>query len=111
MRWYASTLELQLVSLGFCGACRNVQTLTLHVLVHQRRPPSLWSRHESHTTPNNRNREVGISSRVPAVQAFVMMWTLPMEDLLQSSAIGLWAGSEYRRRQAASLESEVRPCM
>ncbi|CAN0347998.1 unnamed protein product, partial [Ectocarpus sp. 12 AP-2014] len=90
-RWYASTLELQLVSLGFCGACRNVQTL--HVRVHQQTPPSLWSRHESHTTPNKNSREVRISSRVPAVEAFVMTWALPMEDLLQSSATVLWPGS------------------
>ncbi|CAM9615447.1 unnamed protein product, partial [Ectocarpus sp. 12 AP-2014] len=38
-RWYASTLELQLVSLEFCGACRRLQTL--HVRVYRRIPPSL----------------------------------------------------------------------
>ncbi|CAN0240998.1 unnamed protein product, partial [Ectocarpus fasciculatus] len=26
-RWYVSTLELQLVSLEFCGACRSAQLL------------------------------------------------------------------------------------
>ncbi|CAN0553692.1 unnamed protein product, partial [Ectocarpus sp. 8 AP-2014] len=30
-RWYASTLELQLVSLEFCGACRHVPTLDVRV--------------------------------------------------------------------------------
>ncbi|CAN0496982.1 unnamed protein product, partial [Ectocarpus sp. 8 AP-2014] len=35
-RWYASTLELQLVSLEFCGACRRVPTL--HVRVNRQTP-------------------------------------------------------------------------
>ncbi|CAN0511524.1 unnamed protein product, partial [Ectocarpus sp. 8 AP-2014] len=35
-RWYASTLELQLVSLEFCGACRRVPTL--HVRVDRQTP-------------------------------------------------------------------------
>ncbi|CAM9787639.1 unnamed protein product, partial [Ectocarpus sp. 8 AP-2014] len=35
-RWYASTLELQLVSLEFCGACRLVPTL--HVCVDRQNP-------------------------------------------------------------------------
>ncbi|CAM9828899.1 unnamed protein product, partial [Ectocarpus sp. 4 AP-2014] len=30
-RWFASTLELQRVSLGFCEACRSVRTLTVRV--------------------------------------------------------------------------------
>ncbi|CAM9691685.1 unnamed protein product, partial [Ectocarpus sp. 4 AP-2014] len=35
-RWYASTLELQRVSLAFCGACRSVPTL--HVRVDRETP-------------------------------------------------------------------------
>ncbi|CBJ26958.1 expressed unknown protein [Ectocarpus siliculosus] len=35
-RWYASTLELQLVSLKFCGACRRFPTL--HVRVDRQTP-------------------------------------------------------------------------
>ncbi|CAM9295056.1 unnamed protein product, partial [Ectocarpus sp. 12 AP-2014] len=35
-RWYASTLELQLVSLDFCGACRRCPTL--HVRVDRQTP-------------------------------------------------------------------------
>ncbi|CAM9389107.1 unnamed protein product, partial [Ectocarpus sp. 6 AP-2014] len=30
-RWYVSTLELQLTSLGMCRACRNVSTLRVRV--------------------------------------------------------------------------------
>ncbi|CAN0229897.1 unnamed protein product, partial [Ectocarpus fasciculatus] len=67
-RWYASTLELQLVSLEFCGACRSVKTL--HVRVFPYTCPSLWSARQSHTTPDKGGLEVCISSRVPAVQAF-----------------------------------------
>ncbi|CAM9797682.1 unnamed protein product, partial [Ectocarpus sp. 12 AP-2014] len=48
MRWYASTLELQLVSLEFCGACRRVPTL--HVRVHRRTIRSLCFPCESHKT-------------------------------------------------------------
>ncbi|CAM9669642.1 unnamed protein product, partial [Hapterophycus canaliculatus] len=35
-RWYASTLQLQLASLGFCRACRSVPTL--HVRVNRSTP-------------------------------------------------------------------------
>ncbi|CAN0551023.1 unnamed protein product, partial [Ectocarpus sp. 12 AP-2014] len=52
-RWYASTLELQLVSLAFCGACRSVPTL--QVRVDHKLPRSLWYPSTSHTVPNNRS--------------------------------------------------------
>ncbi|CAN0014854.1 unnamed protein product, partial [Ectocarpus sp. 6 AP-2014] len=71
-RWYVSTLELQLVSLEVCGACRSVQTL--HVRVKRQTPPSLWFPSQSHTTTNKRSPEVCISSRVPVVQAFGLTW-------------------------------------
>ncbi|CAN0545902.1 unnamed protein product, partial [Ectocarpus sp. 12 AP-2014] len=94
-RWYTSTLELQLVSLGFCVACRDVPTL--HVRVDRRTPPSLWSSRKSHTTPTKRSREVRTSSRVPAVQAFSLKWALPMEVLLQRAAMEPRTGLECQR--------------
>ncbi|CAM9481601.1 unnamed protein product, partial [Ectocarpus sp. 13 AM-2016] len=110
-RWYVSTLELQLVSLEVCGACRSVQTL--HVRVKRQTPPSLWFPSQSHTTTNNRSPEVGIPSRVPVVQAFGLTWALPMEVLQQRSAIEVRSGSGCRRANAhssaASLGSVVWP--
>ncbi|CAN0456268.1 unnamed protein product, partial [Ectocarpus sp. 12 AP-2014] len=66
--WYASTLELQLVSLEFRGVCRNVQTSD--VGVDRRTPPRLWSPLEPHDTPNRCSQEISMSSRVPVVEAF-----------------------------------------
>ncbi|CAM9602449.1 unnamed protein product, partial [Ectocarpus fasciculatus] len=71
-RWYASTLELQLVSLAFCGACRSVQTL--HVRVAQQTPLSLWSPRALHIATNEGSGEVLISSRVPSLQAYGVTW-------------------------------------
>ncbi|CAN0173235.1 unnamed protein product, partial [Ectocarpus sp. 12 AP-2014] len=99
-RWYASTLELQRVSLAFCGACRCVPTL--HVRVDQQTPRSLWSPRQSHTTASKRSREVYIVSRVPAVQAFGLTWALPTEVLLQSPAIELGSGLAYQRMNGYS---------
>ncbi|CAN0455230.1 unnamed protein product, partial [Ectocarpus fasciculatus] len=48
-RWYVSTLELQLVSLEFCGACRSAQLLDVRVDEHT--PPTLWASRTPHATP------------------------------------------------------------
>ncbi|CAN0446380.1 unnamed protein product, partial [Ectocarpus fasciculatus] len=47
--WYVSTLELQLVSLELCQACRSAQLLD--VRVDEDTPPTLWASRTSHTTP------------------------------------------------------------
>ncbi|CAN0190334.1 unnamed protein product, partial [Ectocarpus sp. 12 AP-2014] len=99
-RWYASTLELQLVSLEVCGACRCVPVL--HVRVRRRTPRSLWSPCKSHETADMRSGEGCISSRVPAVHAFGLTWALPMEVLLQSSAIEQRSGSERRQMNTST---------
>ncbi|CAN0452593.1 unnamed protein product, partial [Ectocarpus sp. 8 AP-2014] len=39
--WYASTLELQLVSLEACRVCRSIPTL--HVRVNQETPGIVWN--------------------------------------------------------------------
>ncbi|CAM9582244.1 unnamed protein product [Ectocarpus fasciculatus] len=95
-RWYTSTLELQLVSLAFCVACRDVPTL--HVRVDRQTPATLWSPRKSHTTSNKRSREVCTSSRVPAVQAFGLTWALPLEVLQQRAAMEPRSGSECQQR-------------
>ncbi|CAM9420406.1 unnamed protein product [Ectocarpus fasciculatus] len=94
--WYASTLELQLVSLEFCGACRSI--LSFDVRIHEQTPLSMWSLHKPKPTPNKHCRRVCISSRVPAVQAIGWNWALPIEILLPRSAIELHPGSEQYRR-------------
>ncbi|CAN0059278.1 unnamed protein product, partial [Ectocarpus sp. 6 AP-2014] len=61
-RWYVSTLELQLVSLELCGACRSAQLL--HIFVKEDTPPTLWSSRTSRTTTSQRSPEVCTSNRV-----------------------------------------------
>lgn len=82
-RWYASTLELQLVSVKFCGACRSVPTLG--VAVEARTPFSLWYR-----VKKPEHLPIGSSSRVPFVRALSLRWALPTEFLRQRAAIQLW---------------------
>lgn len=79
-RWYASTtLELQLASLEFCRACRNVPTL--HVRVEDDAPRSLGSPPDE---MNTRSSEKGrISSRVPVVRVVRLTWSLPLEVLVK----------------------------
>ncbi|CAM9977509.1 unnamed protein product [Ectocarpus fasciculatus] len=83
-RWYVSTLELQLVSLEFCGACRSAQLLD--VRVDEPTPPTLWTSRTSHTTPGKRSKNIFISKRVPAVQAFGWKWDLSIERLPNRAA-------------------------
>lgn len=63
-RWYASTLELQLASLGLCKACRGVPTL--RVQVGEGTPRTLRFPREPRTTRN--------SSREPVVQPGFLSW-------------------------------------
>ncbi|CBJ31399.1 expressed unknown protein [Ectocarpus siliculosus] len=110
-RWYVSTLELQLVSLELCGACRSAQLL--HVFVREDTPPTLWSSRTSRTTPSQRSPEVCTSNRVPAVQALCWTWALPMDRLPQRAAAEPQPVTERRLQDghsfAASVESVVWP--
>lgn len=110
-RWYASTLELRLVSLEFCRACRSIPTLA--VKVEGSTPRSLWTRQNSKTGPNTRSSEVRISSRVPVERALRLTWGPPLEFLAQSAAVDLWALSVCVQLtgsvRAASLALVVRP--
>ncbi|CAM9391724.1 unnamed protein product [Ectocarpus sp. 12 AP-2014] len=89
----ANTLELQLVSLEICRACRSIAML--HVRVSDRTPRSVWSPHEVQTPPNTCGSNVRLSSRVPVMRARRLEWALPMKDLLRIAAIELWTSSEY----------------
>ncbi|CAN0491918.1 unnamed protein product, partial [Ectocarpus sp. 12 AP-2014] len=99
-RWYASTLELQLVSLAFCGACRSVPTI--QVRVEQKLPRSIWYPSTSHTATNNGSGAVATWNGVPVVQAFGFTWALPTGTLPQTAAIELQSGSQRRRENGDS---------
>ena len=105
-RWYTSTMELQLVSLEFCRACRSVPTL--HVPVKDSTPRSLWPPQSQIGASN-----AIISSRVPAVRAIHLTGELPMLLRLQRAEIERWICCEYLHLQgsvcAASLLSVVWP--
>ena len=81
-RWLASTLELQLVSLEFCRACRTVPTL--RVRVQAGTPVSLWFIFKP------QHSLVPTSTRVPLVRALALRWALPMDQLRQKAAVELW---------------------
>jgi len=110
-RWYASTLELQLVSLEFCRACRSIPQLAVNVEAST--PRSLWSPRKAQTPPRTRSSEARSASRVPVVQAVRLTWGLPAEILMEDAAMEYWAMSEYLRLggsvSAASLSSPVWP--
>ncbi|CAM9960933.1 unnamed protein product, partial [Ectocarpus sp. 12 AP-2014] len=67
-RWYTSTLELQLASLDFCRACRNVPTLRMRV--GEGTPSSLLNvlAEEQQKHPASSHQDRG-SSRLPPVPA------------------------------------------
>ncbi|CAN0589936.1 unnamed protein product, partial [Ectocarpus sp. 12 AP-2014] len=107
-RWIASTLELQLASLEFCGACRSVQTFQVHVDAET--PPRLWYPCKAHITPDKEGREVSIASRVPAVQPFGWTWSLrslKVEVLLQTSVIDPRSRPECRRLPGPSSAASL----
>lgn len=67
-RWYTSTKELQLVSLGLCRACRDVRTLSVRVTVDS--PRSLW-RLGYPSLPSTLESRSLASSRVPSIKPSV----------------------------------------
>ncbi|CAM9176006.1 unnamed protein product, partial [Hapterophycus canaliculatus] len=70
-RWYVSTLDLQLVSLEFCIACRSVPSL--HVRVVHGAPPTLWAPRRQEP---EELREKPRRTRVPVVRAARLTWRL-----------------------------------
>ncbi|CAM9741407.1 unnamed protein product, partial [Ectocarpus fasciculatus] len=79
-RWYTSTQQLQLASLGFCAACRSVSTLRVNV--EPCTPRRLWAGVAI-------TREAGSAKRrsvprVPILRAREVAWDLPgsaLEDI------------------------------
>lgn len=68
-RWYTSTKELQLVSLGLlCRAFQDVRTLSVRVTVDSLR--SLW-RLGHHSLPSTLGSKSLASSRVPSIKSSV----------------------------------------
>lgn len=89
--WYASTLDiyLQLTSLEFCIACRNVPVS--RVCVEKGTPRSLWSPTTSHSTECS---TVGLGTRVPAVRPLRLRWAVPMDGQEMSvQAVSSWPAS------------------
>ncbi|CAN0295890.1 unnamed protein product, partial [Ectocarpus fasciculatus] len=105
-RWYESTLELQLVSLEFCGACRSAQLLDVRVGEHT--PPTLWTSRTSPATPGKRSKTFCISNRVPAVQAFGWKWDLSIERLPNRAAFDVQQGPERPQQSEHFGEAGVR---
>lgn len=108
-RWIASTLELQLASLEYCRACRNVPTL--HVRVYDTTPRSLWF--SGQTQPNMDNSKRRISTRVPVVRTLRLTWGLSMEALQQSATMEMWIWLEVLELRGSSsadnLDSMIWP--
>jgi len=92
-RWYASTLQLQLVSLEFSRACRSIPKLA--VSVEDLTPRSLWTPRDSRAPPNTPISEARASSRLPIQRALRLTWALPLEVLVESAAVELWAWSRF----------------
>jgi len=78
--WYTSTLELQLASLEFCRACRNVSTLLVHV--DAATPRSLWAPDAGHSAQQE-SPTSNVLSRVPSVRALGVSWSRCSVDHLQ----------------------------
>ena len=88
-RWYTSTLELQLVSLELCGACRSIPTL--HIRVEALTPAPLWSPRKA----RRRGQDALLAvSRVPDVRAAHWTWALPMEFRVMMTDTSLEAAME-----------------
>ncbi|CAM9165121.1 unnamed protein product, partial [Ectocarpus sp. 8 AP-2014] len=93
--WYTSALELQLASLDFCRACRNVPTL-LRILVEEGTPGSLLNvlAEEQQEHPASSHQDRG-SSRLPFVRANRVKMVLPDGMLAQNlHEMHTWRGVE-----------------
>ena len=110
-RWYGSTLELQLVSLEYCSACRSLPIL--HMIVDDGTPRSLWSPRKSDSGSDAHSYKIRVTRRVPVVHALRLTWNLSVEVLLQHAAGELWASLEFLQLRgsvsAASLRSVAWP--
>ncbi|CAN0477722.1 unnamed protein product [Ectocarpus sp. 12 AP-2014] len=93
--WYTSALELQLASLDFCRACRNVPTL-LRILLGEGTPGSLLNvlAEEQQEHPASSRQDRG-SSRLPFMRANRVKMVLPDGMLAQNlHEMHTWRGVE-----------------
>lgn len=115
-----STMELQLTSLEFCRACRSVPTL--HVRVRRYTPRIVWARREAEaqqkpwqqtaldSTINSASAAAPgqvARSRVPAVRAACLTWTLGGKALADSGGLEPWGDLKYLRLSASTSWSDL----
>ncbi|CAM9378487.1 unnamed protein product, partial [Laminaria digitata] len=83
--WYASTMHLQVASMGFCRACRTFATL--RVRVDKGTPPSLWAllTPQAQAQPTSDGAGPVTPNRVPAVQMLSAIWRYRTESIPQKS--------------------------
>lgn len=84
-RWYTSTRNQQLASLG---------VPTMHVRVDDQTPTSLWYSRQPPNRPNPRSSRGCVLSRVPVVRAHRLAWGLSMCALVETADFELWTWSE-----------------
>lgn len=80
-KWYTSTMQLQLISVAFCEACRNVPML--HLAVEFDTPRCLWdsSHDDEGTTAGESGRNATKTGRVAPFRARELTWKLPASML------------------------------
>lgn len=104
--WYTSTKELQLASLQFCVACRNVPTLHLAVK-NTDVPARLWNDHAATEAYTGAKRLS--TTRVPAFRPREVTWGQPAWFL--SDICLVFAKVErFLVRQDTVLDDVVWPC-
>lgn len=118
--WYVSTLELQLASLEFCRACRSVPLL--HVRVHSGTPHTLRApgkdasqRHPWQHTSLSLNASSASaakvasieSSRVPAVRAACLTWSVGENELACVGGLEQWGELQYLQLSGNNFWSEL----
>eukprot|EP00903_Cladosiphon_okamuranus_P017884 g16457.t1 len=97
-------MELQLVSLDFCRACRSTPTLRLRV--HDETPQSLSLAPGAEPPIVIGWSTVWMPSpRVPRVCAMCLLWTLPVGILLRSAAEELWQWLEVLVLRGVGFEA------
>ena len=109
MPWYASTLQLQRTSLGFCTACREFRKLRL--LLDETTPATVRSpRGPNEPRPTTRSRGEG-SSRVPRLRPLRVVCQAEAATVLKRSIVHSLGGlpSLEIRRCKKSLARAVWP--
>lgn len=106
-RWYTSTKELQLASLQFCVACRNVTTL--HLRVDLSIPRRLLAAADARSPDWREGR--GSTTRVPRLRARAVTWNISSSVKLDSALYALTEVEvfEFGRSFYGSIEDVAWP--